>query len=427
MPTAVPDRYQLELRLGRDGDIEQWLASDTSLDRPVLIRSLGPESSSDRRRQFVSSVSAAAKAHHPHLAKVFVVEEVSGGAYSVVEWNGGTTVADRVGASYGIELEEYLPNASGLAAALAALHAAGSVHGSIDLSAISYSEAHPAKLGAFGRPFAGTPEMDVRALSAALETALTGESPGGPPPSESIDGISPIIDQVLRAGQSGRYSAEELEKALSAAPTPRRPKPEPRMFSRRLLMTALGLVVLAIGLVGLGALFGSPVSPMIPGSTTTISGLTSTTTSAPPPQAGQVTITGVVTHDPFGGGGENNDRVGNVVDGNVSTTWSTESYQDPLQLIKPGVGLVVSVTGTPDQVQLAGFSQGTSFEVRWASQVFEQPDDWERMAAGRAPAGTTTIDLPPRTDGFWLFWFLDLPRQPDGTYSTQLSELRFRP
>lgn len=425
MPTAVPDRYRLELRLGRDGDIEEWLASDTSLDRPVLIRSLGPQSSSDRRKQFVASVSAAAKAHHPHLSKVFIVEEVSGGAYSVVEWNGGTTVADRVGASYGIELDEYLPNASGLAAALAALHSAGSIHGSIDLSAISYSEAHPAKLGAFGRPFTGTEEMDVRALAAALETALTGESPGGPPPSESIDGISPIIDQVLRAGQSGRYTADELEKALSAAPTPRQPKPEPRMFSRRLLITALGLVILAIGLVGLGALFGSPVDPIIPGSTTTISSSTTTTTPAPDP--GKVTITGVVTHDPFGGGGENNDQVANVIDANASTVWSTESYQDELQLIKPGVGLVVSVIGTPIQVQMAGLSQGTSFEVRWANQVFEQPEDWERVAAGRAPAGTTTIDLPPRTEGFWLVWLLDLPRQTDGTYSAQLSELRFRP
>jgi serine/threonine protein kinase len=422
MPIAVPDRYKMELRLGRDGDIEEWLATDTSLDRPVLIRSLGPESSQDRRTQFVSSVSAAAKAHHPHLSKVFVVEQVDGGAYSVVEWNGGTNVADRVGAANGIELEEFLPNASGLAAALSALHEAGSVHGSIDLSAISYSEAHPAKLGAFGRPFHGTADSDVRALAAALETALTGEPPGGPPPSESIDGISPIIDQVLRAGQSGRYTADEFEKALRAAPTPRRPTPEPRQFSRRLLMTAIGLVVLAVGLVGLGALFGTPADPQIPSPTTL---QTTTTTATTNPTTGTLAVTGVVTHDPFGGGGENDGSVTNLIDGNLSTSWTTERYQDPLQLVKPGVGVIASVSGVPSQLQLTGFSEGTAFEVRWSNQVLDDPSDWERIAAGRAPSGTTSIDLPDRLDGFWLIWMLELPRQSDGTYYAGISELRF--
>ncbi|MDH3190388.1 MAG: hypothetical protein OEM39_07100 [Acidimicrobiia bacterium] len=427
MPTAVPDRYKLELRLGRDGDIEEWLASDLSLDRPVLIRSLGPETTSERRKQFVSSVSDAAKAHHPHLAKVFVVEEVSGGAYSVVEWNGGTNIADRIGASSGIELDEFLPNASGLAAALTALHEAGSTHGSIDLSAISYSEAHPAKLGAFGRPFKGTPESDVKALAAALETALTGEPPGGPPPSESIDGISPIIDQVLRAGQSGRYTAEELEKALRAAPTPRLPKPEPKQFSRRLLMAAVGLVVLAIGLVALGALFGSPTNPIVPTPTTIPFTPTSAASTSITVVAGTTSIVSVVTHDPFGGGGENDAAVGNLIDGNVSTSWTTERYQDPMQLLKPGVGIIAAVEGMPSQLQVTGFSQGTAFEVRWSDQVLEDPAGWERIAAGRAPAGTTSIDLPERPGGFWLIWMVELPSQSDGTYYAAISELRLTP
>jgi hypothetical protein len=42
MPPPVSDRYRLEMRLGKDDDIEEWLATDTSLERPVLIRSLGP-------------------------------------------------------------------------------------------------------------------------------------------------------------------------------------------------------------------------------------------------------------------------------------------------------------------------------------------------------------------------------------------------
>ena len=79
MPPPVSDRYRLEMRLGRDDDVEEWLATDTSLDRPVLIRSLGPESTPERRRQFVESVSNAAKTSHSHLARVFAVSQVDGG------------------------------------------------------------------------------------------------------------------------------------------------------------------------------------------------------------------------------------------------------------------------------------------------------------------------------------------------------------
>jgi len=87
--------------------------------------------------------------------------------------------------------------AAGLAGALAALHDVGGSHGNIDLSAVSYSVAHPAKLGAFGRPPQTDPAGDVRALAGVLETAVTGAAPGGPPPSETIDGFPHAIDRIL--------------------------------------------------------------------------------------------------------------------------------------------------------------------------------------------------------------------------------------
>ena len=246
MPAAIPDRFKLEVRLGRDGDIEEWLATDTSLDRPVLIRSLGPDSSAERRRQFVASVGGAAKASHAHLVRVFAVSEVDGGAYAVSEWTGGASVADRVAASQPIDLPDFLPNASGLAGALAALHESGAIHGRIDTAAISYSGAHPAKLGAFGRTGSGTADGDVRALAAALETALTGAPPGGPPPSELVDGFPKAIDSILRSGQSGGVTAAELEKSLRAAPTPREPKSDTAPTSRRLIIAPVLLVAIAL-------------------------------------------------------------------------------------------------------------------------------------------------------------------------------------
>ena len=430
MPPPVSDRYRLEMRLGRDNDIEEWLATDSSLERPVLIRSLGPESSQERRKRFVASVSGAAKTAHPHLSRVFAVEDVAGGAYAVCEWTGGASAADRLAADQTVGLEEFLPNASGLAGALAALHESGGIHGQIDLSAISWSVAHPAKLGGFGRERRTDQDGDVRALAAALETALTGSAPGGPPPSESIDGVPRAIDRVLRSAQSGRLTASDLEKALLASPTLRPAQPEPLSTSRRLLYVAVGLVVLAIGLVALGRLFigGGQIIPISP--TTTVGAGPATTTSASADTTvmpGPVRVVDFGSFDPFGEGGENDEALGNVLDGSASTTWRSERYQDPLSLVKPGVGLRFQVSGAPSAVQLVGLNSGTEFTIFWAQEPPDAIEGWERALTATAESSSTLFPLPRREGGHWLLWMTEFPQQPDGTYYAELGEVRFTP
>lgn len=428
MPAAIPDRFKLEIRLGRDGDIEEWLASDTSLDRPVLVRSLGPESTMDRRAEFVRNVGGAAKVTHQHLARVFAVEQVDGGAYSVSEWTGGSTVEDRVRASQAMELPDFLPNASGLAGALAALHAQEVVHGAIDLTAISYSVAHAARLGAFGRKQMTDAAGDVRALASALETALTGSPPGGPPPSERIDGLPRAIDRILRSGQSGSLTAAELEKALIAAPTPRAPAPEPKATSRRLIFGAIGLVALAIGLVALGAVFSGGSAQIVPSpATTSQTPVTDESVPVSTSLPGQIQVVDVLTLDPFGEGGENDDALSRLVDGDIATSWQTERYQDPIQTLKPGVGVAFSTNDSPSTIELVGLTVGTRFELYWSDVVSTDIEQWQRIAGAHAPPGTTSIDLPRREAGHWLLWLIELPNRADGTYYSSLAEVRFRP
>ncbi len=432
MPAPIPDRFRLELRLGRDGDIEEWLATDVSLDRPVLLRSLGPESTPERRRQFVESVGGASRVTHPHLARVFLVEEVDGGAYSVSEWMGGATVADRIQAHQTLELPDFLPNASGLSGALAALHSEGVIHGAIDPSAIYYSVAHPAKLGAFGRVPKTDSIGDVRSLGATLETALTGSPPGGPPPSETIDGVSPAIDRILRRAQSGELTAQELEKALLAAPTPRAPQPHESVLSRRLLMASAALITLAIGLVALGRVFSGAVTPVIPEAAPATTAAPTTTTAPEgtttiPVAVGEVRLLGAAAFDPFGGGGERDDLIPNLFDGDPATTWRTESYHDPLSLLKPGVGVSFAVAGSPSQIQLVNLSEGTHFEVYWSDTLFAQLEGWTRIAGASAAPGATVLELPRREGGFWLLWLTELPLQRDGEYRSAIAEVRFLP
>lgn len=435
MPPPLPDRFRLEVRLGRDHDLEEWLATDTSLDRPVLIRFLGPDSTAQRRIQFVRAVRAAAAVSHPHLASVYQADQIEDGAFSVSEWTGGASLASRLEAGDTIEPDEFLPNAAGLAAALAALHDQGVTHGGIDTDAITYTVAHPAKLGAFGRPMlSATSHEDVAALSRTLEEGLTGSAPGGPPPSESIDGLSPAVDRVLRVGSMGGMGARALSEAFTSAPSPRRAQPESPRPSRRLLIVAVALVAAAGGLVGLGRLFTPTGVPMLPppapvadgGPTSTTAPATTTTATVPEGEPEPLAVVGPETLDPFGGGGENDDDVGALVDDDLATSWRTELYLDPLPLLKPGVGVTVDVEGTPAILDLLGLTSGTVLELRWSESAGAEPDDFEHVARLVAQPGASTVQLPPRRDGTWLVWLTDLPPVGD-TFSASISEIRFRP
>ena len=180
MPLPLPTRYSLEVRVGNDEDIEEWLATDADLDRPVLIRMLGPESTLTRRAEFLGAVRGAAAITHPNVAQVFSAIEIDEGVYSISEWPGGIRLSDRSAADLTLDPGAATANAEGLARALAALHEIGHSHGALDASAIFYGPGRPAKLGAFGRP--KRPLGDVVALAGTIDQALTGRLAGSVAP-----------------------------------------------------------------------------------------------------------------------------------------------------------------------------------------------------------------------------------------------------
>lgn len=433
MPPPLPERYRLEVRLGRDHDIEEWLGTDTHLDRPVLIRILGPEAGEKRRREFLALVQAAAAVNHPHLEPIFAAEEVTGGAFSVSEWSGGLTLASRIDAHQTLDPGEFLANAGGLASALAAIHEAGLVHGSIDPGSIMYTVSRPARLGGFGRPrrYLTAPTLDVSDLASVLEQSLTGFPPGGPPPSEVVDGLSPSVDQALRLAADGSYDARQLALALEAIPKPEPPPPDEPDSGRRAPVTAIALVLAAVGLIALGRLLaGDPTVPVLPGPPATGPSSTvvgSSSTAASQPETGDTQILGILTLDPFGEGGESDDLVELAIDGDLGTLWRTERYRDPMEQLKPGVGLTVSVRGQPQRIELIGVSPDTDLWVGWSAGRPDDPDEWEQLATARTGSSATTIQVPPREDGNWLIWFTRLPPQDDGDFWTTVAEIRFSP
>jgi hypothetical protein len=430
VPPSLPERFALEVRLGRHDDIEAWLATDVALDRPVLVEWLGPDVGTDRRSQFVAAVTMAAGVEHVHLASVFDASLTEHGAYSVTEWAGGVTIGDRLRAGEAIPSADFLPNAAGLADALTELHAAGIVHGGISADTILFSAAHPAKLSGFGR---GTPHSqmeDTRLLAEALTLGIVG-GPTDLPPSQVAPDLPAEVDGALGRASSGQLDAKGLASALRAAPSPAAPRRRPpwswRWVAVGAVLLAAALVLVVVGLAldaGSNSPFLFPAGPapdVSPSSTAP-----PFSTVVPPGNDGQaISVIGDV-YDPFGDGGERNADLALSTDGNESTGWRTERYFDPLQTIKPGVGATFSLQGTPASLELVA-SDGVRYEIKWAAEVPERFDSWEGVASGTILGGSARIQLPPREDGAWLLWLTDLPDQENGEYFYgYVYEVRFR-
>ena len=434
MAANLPSRYQLEIRLGRDHDVEEWLATDLTLDRPVLVRMLGPEVGPDRRRQFLADIRTLASVSHTHLLDVYGAGTDGEHTWMVAEWTGGVTVADRLAAGSSIPVEEFLPNAAGLAEALARLHDAGIVHGSIGPDAISFSAAHPAKLKSFASQSADrSMQGDVSELALTLQTSLTGLGSDAPPPSQLTDAVHRSVDEALAAAIGGQLSAEELASRLRTAPTMRVGRPGRRWSWRWVVPAgALGLVALLITLLGpfgrseAAQPFALPDPP-----TTTMAPATTTTTTVP-----DLRIIVVDVLDPSQDG-ERDADLPLLTDGDPATGWRTERYFAPISLIKPGVGVTFVLDQTPGSLSFDA-SPGTGFEIRWAGTLPGALEGWEVIESGVVPLGSTagvgTVDLslPARSGGFWLLWLNDLPQQgqtddepPRSFYYSFVFEVRF--
>jgi hypothetical protein len=193
----------------------------------------------------------------------------------------------------------------------------------------------------------------------------------------------------------------------------------------------LVVAALAVSTAGL-ALDTDPDSPFLfpatPSPTTTTTAapvVTSSTTVAPLTEDQVVLAAQAAVFDPFGDSAEHDDELPFLTDGDEATDWRTESYFAPLQLLKPGVGLVFTVTDQPATVDVIG-SAGTQYTIGWAPSAAASREDFEDVVAGELREGTTRMQLVARPDGVWLLWLTDLPEQEDGVYFSAISEVVFR-
>lgn len=126
-------------------------------------------------------------------------------------------------------------------------------------------------------------------------------------------------------------------------------------------------------------------------------------------------VASATDYDPLGSGSENPERAPLAVDGDIETIWPTQTYFDPLELQKAGVGLLLDL-GSPvrvESVDLTLSGQSSDVEIRAApedsSSAPTTPEGFIQMARTEQAGTALTLSGDARTTQFVLVWFTRLP------------------
>ncbi|MGO9321989.1 MAG: protein kinase domain-containing protein [Solirubrobacteraceae bacterium] len=268
------------------------------------------------------------------------------------------------------------------------------------------------------------PELSA-ATAAVVERAVSKDLTRRYPDAASMvaDLEEVLAVEAARAGQA----TGEVTSVLRTLPGPARRRLPWRMRhpGRWALSLALLVAVVAIGLVIAAgrAHRGAGQAPGI----TSRAGLE-------PVQLGQA-----AAHDynPFGTGPEDRDLIGNVVDGDPNTTWSTEQYYDGTLKKAGGVGLGVYLDAAPQvlakALEIQTPTPGFAVQVYAADHIeLELPYGSSTPLSARGwqgPVGASAdvrggeripLTLDGRPHRYYLVWLTTLP---PGMQSATIAEL----
>jgi predicted Ser/Thr protein kinase len=264
--------YQLRELLGEGGMGMVYLASGPD-NRPVAVKVLrqGTAGEETARRRLAREVETMRRVHSPFVAEVLDADVDSDPPYIVTQYAAGRTLEDLVAADGPLTGPPLASLASGLAAALVAIHSAGVVHRDLKPANVMLVDGEPVVIdfGIAQAPdstrltmtgmFMGTPgylapevieggdstaAADVHSLAATLAYAATGRPPFGTGQFQAIfyrivhgkydlstlpEPLRPIIVGGLASDPASRPSAADLATRLAAlspetlVPTPAAP------------------------------------------------------------------------------------------------------------------------------------------------------------------------------------------------------------
>jgi tetratricopeptide (TPR) repeat protein len=125
----LSDRYELEEVLGEGGMGTVYLARDRKHDRPVAIKTIHPDRTTQEvRKRFEREISITARLQHPHILPLLDSGVAGDTLYYVMPFAEGESLQQRLGREERLPLEEALQIAREVASALGYAHGRDVVH-----------------------------------------------------------------------------------------------------------------------------------------------------------------------------------------------------------------------------------------------------------------------------------------------------------
>ena len=453
----IADRYEVKETVGTGGMSSVYCAFDTLLERNVALKIMHDQFGEDEEyvERFKREARAVAQLSHPNIVTVIDRGEEDGKQFIVFELIDGENLKELVERGGPLPVRRVLELGLEIGRALAFAHANGLVHRDVKPQNVLLNEDGRAKVTDFGivRSLDGVghtetgtvlgtshyvaPEQargervdaqtDVYSFGVVLYELLCGEVPypgdnflsvamkhvNDPVPSvlerrpDAPLRLAALIERCMAKRPADRPASmeavvEELHACIGEldaktggdatmivkkrpAPARRRPDRAPRKGFPVVpaLLTALVLAGIAGGIL-----------------------LTRGGDDDPAASPEPVRIEGIASFDPEGDDAEHPEAVGRATDGNGSTYWTTETYED-FSAIKSGVGLVLDV-GRPRELSrlaVATDTPGFSAEIK-AGRTPEGP--FQRVGASKTVGASTVWDLDGPEARYYVVWITKL-------------------
>ncbi|HEV8122898.1 MAG TPA: serine/threonine-protein kinase [Gemmatimonadales bacterium] len=231
LQAALGTHYRIERELGRGGMGMVFLATDTTLDRPVAVKVMHPDLSVHGSiiQRFLAEARMIAKLRHPNIVAVHAAGEATGIFYYVMDHVPGDSLRERLNRVGKLGPDEAGRIMADMAEALAAAGRAGLVHRDIKPENILLDEATGrALLADFGIARVAAAETSLQltgqGIAVGTPTYMSPEQAAG----ETVDTRSDlyglgIVGYEMLAGHPpfrGANGAAVISMQLSEKPVP---------------------------------------------------------------------------------------------------------------------------------------------------------------------------------------------------------------